>query len=418
MARPWGRAASEEVGMRMSRRTSAVAAAGVVALAGQLGAATGAGAVTDPWKLIPTTNLGIIDVPSVAHFGSDLQIVWTQNSETQLRTAVVNSGLLKTAALAPLPSWASVDQNPAVFANGRRRVIAFSGLRSTDTTDPFTSGAMYYLTSTDGRTWSLSSGSFSSSKSAYGSYGGDATSAGSVPIDVFTAATAHAISFHVGFDAANPSTRPDGHTADTGPDAYEPGVAYDSFSKQAWAAWYSNSGKPATDGINAQRIYPTVGPRLHAAYSTVSANGAASSLAPDQTVGIAARSASKGGGMYVAYVVGYPTATTVALLRLGSSRPMIVATGTGVADVGVAAAPGGKLWLYWHDVSSTGSLHAVLTNATATAFGKVLTIARPQGAGTIWKMVGDASLGPLELVVTADVNGATKMYYRRIAQPA
>jgi hypothetical protein len=48
----------------------------------------------------------------------------------------------------------------------------------------------------------------------------------------------------------------------------------------------------------------------------------------------------------------------------------------------------------------------------------VLTIARPQGAGTIWKMVGDASLGPLELVVTADVNGATKMYYRRIAQPA
>src|SRR3954451_8628120 len=97
------------------RRLVAGAVVGGALLAGQLVVSAPADAAAkSPWLSIPTSGLGIIDVPDVVRVGNQLQVVWTQKDHGQLRTAIVSGGAV-TANVAVQPTWATLDETPAVF---------------------------------------------------------------------------------------------------------------------------------------------------------------------------------------------------------------------------------------------------------------------------------------------------------------
>jgi len=368
------------------------------------GAAGGAAsrAVGTTWVKVSNGAIGNIIDPDVARFGSDLQVIWTEQTTSspsyRVATRILSaSGQPVSPITGVASSWASLNEFPALIANGNQRVVVFSGIRSTDSSDPYSQGYDYYATSPDGTSWTVANGTIGSSKSAYASYGSDAVDAGGTPISVFVPGTSNDVAFHSGFDAL-PPVNPDGSsTHNPTCCAYYAGAGYDATSGQTWTAWYSNSGKATTDGINAQQIAPALGTMVHAPQSTVVSNGSASSIAPIQRVQVASRTS---GGLFTAYVVGYLSPTKVALWRLGGSAPLVLSSGHGVAQVGVATGPGGRMWLFWWESSST-KLHAVRTNAAVSRFGRTCTVTIPQGTSTIWKTAGNGVAGPLDLVVNA-----------------
>ena len=74
----------------------------------------------------------------------------------------------------------------------------------------------------------------------------------------------------------------------------------------------------------------------------------------------------QGGGVYVGYASGYPTAAHVNLWKFGAKAPVIRIKAKGAQDVNIASAPGGRLWLMWH-VGNT--IYVTRTGAAATKRG-------------------------------------------------
>jgi hypothetical protein len=72
--------------------------------------------------------------------------------------------------------------------------------------------------------------------------------------------------------------------------------------------------------------------------------------------------------------------------------------------VALAAAPGGHLWVLWFDYHSN-VIHAVQTNASATGFGRVLTIRPPTRLSTFDGLKANVSRGHLSIVALAMQTG-------------
>ena len=399
------------------RRLAVIGIAALVApvatLAPQL-TASAASSGPGVWvQLSSGSGIGNIANPDVTRFGSALQVVWTQQSGSNevLHTRILASnGSAASGDIAVVSGWATLNEFPSIIPNGSQRVIVFAGQRSVAASDPYSQGAMYYATSSDGLTWTLSTGSLSSSKQATTSYGTDAADAAGTPVVAFIPTSQDYVSYHIGFDSNNPSTTPDSATSNTGPFAYYAGIGYDAKAGQAWTAWYSNSGKSGTDGIDAQRIYPSLGSLLHAPRSTVVSGSSGSSVDAGQRVQVAAR---VGGGLFTAYKVGYPSPKRVAFWRLGASTALLISTPSDVGAIGVAPGPGGRMWIFWRQMYGS-TMHAVRTNKAATRVGKVCTFRSPHGSSDVWKTAGNGSNGRLDLVASATVNGNIQMYSTQV----
>ena len=145
-----------------------------------------------------------------------------------------------------------------------------------------------------------------------------------------------------------------------------------------YSAFYSNSRATTENGIQVGQILPSLGAFSQAPASTLIRDGSPDSLDPGQRVAMAARA---GGGVYVAYNVGYPSVSTVRLLQVGTSNTMDVPGSAGARAVSLAAGPDGRLWVTW--IAGT-KVKAVHTNAAATRFGAVGTWGAPRGASTLW----------------------------------
>jgi hypothetical protein len=129
----------------------------------------------------------------------------------------------------------------------------------------------------------------------------------------------------------------------------------------------------------------------------MSSNGSISSVAPIQRVQVATRST---GGLFTAYGIGYPSLTKVALWRLGGGQPLVVNAHRSVAQIGVASGPGGRIWLFWWN-SSTSTLRAVRSNPAVTKLGRICSVRTPHASTEVWKTAGDGSRGPLDLIVNS-----------------
>jgi hypothetical protein len=349
------------------------------------------------WTTLSTGHEDSVRQPSIHRFGHDAQVVWTQPTAagSALWTRILDRHGNPASAPIRILNWAGLIEDPVIFGIGSERIIAFSGLRNGNSLDPYTNGAEYSLSSSNGKTWTLRSGSLSASQAAYGSYGTAAINHDGEPLVAFTEASAQRITFHNGFDAASPAAAPDGHTANTGNFAYNTGLGEDTVSKQVWAVWYSNSGKPSTDAVSAQRIYPTMGTRVHAPDSTADINGWQTSVAPDQDLPVVARPARVGGGVYTAYLA--PTNRAVVLWRVGAARPTLtIKSANGMGQMSMAAGGNGRLWLFWRD-QLTGAVRATRTNAAATRIGAIRSVAPPRDS-TVYRTAGDGTPGTLDLV--------------------
>lgn len=371
--------------------------------------AAGPHLTTGAWTQLSTGTIDIIQNIGLARFGSSIQAAWVRNNSDgsqTLDTRIVGSDGSPTSSLiAAQSSWGTLNEYPAVLANGAQRVIAFSGIQDTNSANPYSQGYEYYLTSPDGTTWTLSQGALSQDSTAYGSYGTDAVDAGGTPVVGYTSASASAISYHSGFLDAIPSTP--GTDPTTTPAAhcctYQTGLGYDATSGQTWAVWYSNSGDISTNGVLAQQIEPSLGTQVQAPGSNIHSGTGNDSISPIQRFVTADR---VGGGVYTGYFVGYPTATKVALWKLGSPAALTRSAGGSAQAVGAAAGPTGRLWLYWWD-GGTDTIDVVRTNPAATRFGAVCHVTTPNKTEDVWDLVGNASEGPLQLFTLA---GAPQVY--------
>ena len=106
-------------------------------------------------------------------------------------------------------------------------------------------------------------------------------------------------------------------------------------------------------------------------------------------------------GVLLAHGQGYPTYKTVAVSRVGSSKPQLVIKADRAEHVNVAAAPQGRLWLMWEQ---NGTIYAARTNKAATRLGAANTL-RPPGGGTIYRLNGEGSAGPLDLFANVQSGG-------------
>jgi hypothetical protein len=354
-------------------------------------------AAPDPqWTRLSSGNVGTQQQPSVHRFGRDLQVVWTQpdGQLTSMWTRILGADGNPTGPAERILRWQTLIPDPVIFAIGAKRYIVFAGMRTSNVTDPYSTGAEYYLTSADGRSWTLGSGSLSASERAAGSYGTAAIGYKGSPLVAFTEASASRITFHRGIDPNSPATQPDGQTAGTGNFAYDTALGEDASTSDVWALWYSNSGKRATNGVVAQRLFPMMGSLVNAPASSTTAHGTATSTAPDQDLPAVSRSAASGGGVYTAYAT--PKANAITVWRVGARRPAFTIKATfEIGQVSLAAGPAGRLWIFWRN--GTGQLQATRTNKAATRVGAIRDVPRLRGA-TVYRTAGDGSRGPLDLV--------------------
>jgi hypothetical protein len=186
---------------------------------------------------------------------------------------------------------------------------------------------------------------------------------------------------------------------------YLPDIATADTGGKAVIGWYSNAKNAV--GLFTQEIAPTgaAGPKLAVPGSA----SRGSSLGIDQRFAIASR---KGGGVYVGYAAGYPTAVTVNLWKHGAKAPAIKIGAKGAEDVNIASAPGGRLWLMWH---RGNVIYVTRTNAAATKAGPVQKVKPPAKTSTIWRLSGEGSrAGGLDLLAHVTTPGSTATWHTQV----
>jgi hypothetical protein len=342
--------------------------------------------------------MSISDQPTVARFGSDLQVVWNGQGTggDSYSTAIVGgSGRITTPAREIISNWATVTENAALISLGGQRFLAFGGLQSTTTGAPYTSGAEYYATSADGTTFAVGAGSLSASGTAYAAYGNDVVDNAGTPVWVGNSGTTSGISWHVGISPSDPAPQgSDGHFGVTGCCAYMAAGARDTATGAVYGAFYSNSSGAAEMGVQVGQILPTQGAFAQAPGSMTSNEYGNNSVAATQRIALAGRA---GGGVYVAYVMGYPSVKAIRIWQVGTTKTLDVPAPQSSA-VSLAADPSGRLWLTWIQGDRIKVAH---TNKAATALGAVGSWGAPRGKSDLWKTATSATDGVLDVVTTA-----------------
>lgn len=196
---------------------------------------------------------------------------------------------------------------------------------------------------------------------------------------------------HVGLDPSNP----DGALFEDSP--VDTGVGVDSQSGQAIVA----ANLLDADGV----AYATPG-----GARTVIPNSGAAQL--QHQVGVTGRIGAP--GLFVAYTQGTSE-------FLGSAAVWNVATGKGTRlgrkgdqRVSIAAAPDGRLWVFWYRPNPGKAVYATRSNPEATKFGRVVKVNAPKGTESMFDLVGEGSRGPLDVLLLADTGSLTANWHQRI----
>ena len=189
--------------------------------------------------------------------------------------------------------------------------------------------------------------------------------------------------------------------------ASHPNAATDIVTGQSYVGLASSAAHAS--GIVVQPIGPraALGQPLYAPGSASKNRVAA--VAPDERVAISARIGAS--GVYVAYVVGYPIVKGVALWSVGATQAVLRLPAQGASEIALAAAPDGRLWLAW---TRDGVSYVTRTNRTATRVEPVRAISSPPRTTAIWRVQGEGSLGPLDLVINVDAAGGTTFWHQQI----
>lgn len=397
----------------MTTRTAITRIATGAALSAALVVGTAPTALAAPgdWtQLSQTTSatsypeVGNIAEPTAAWFGSSLQVLWPQQqssgSEAYFTAILDSDGRVTAPSREVFPAWQAVTKNPALISLGGQRFLSFSGL------NPGRTGAQYFATSGDGLTWSVSNGSMSETQSAYAAYGSDAIDNAGTPVWVGNAGSTSGIRWHVGTSDANPAPAgTDQSYLLSGCCAYNAAAARDAATGAVYAAFYSNSSATSENGIQVGQILPAAAGWRQAPGSTQIRDGRADSSDPSQQVAMVGR---PGGGVYVAYVVGYPTPRFIRVLNVVTGATLDVPRSADADAVAMSAEPDGRLWITW---AQGGRVKAVHTNAAATRLGSIGSWGAPRGTETIWNSTIAGAAGGASLVYTATTQNAINVWH-------
>jgi hypothetical protein len=197
--------------------------------------------------------------------------------------------------------------------------------------------------------------------------------------------------FHVGLDPSTASPDlPGGLKSDTA-------IGVDSTSGQVVGAWNIIGGSVQ------------VMPLAPAGAVTTLPNSTAAQL--QHRVGISGRIGAP--GVFVAFTQGTNEFTgKPALYRVDTGKALTVSKTAG-EKVSIAAAPEGRLWIFW---KKGGTVFATRSNKAATAFGAVRKVVAPGGTGsTVYDLAGEGSPGPLDLLALVQSSSSTLAnYHQRI----
>ena len=306
-------------------------------------------------------------------------------------------------------AWSALVSNPELLAtpSGGLRLV-FSGLQDTDTANFYSHGYAYDTTSdASGAAWSLQPHALTKFGAVYSGYGvGATTLSNGTPV---TAGTLNSdISYRVG-DIATTDQTAVSEAADDSVYTAASCCLYDTqlvnSGDAIWMAWYANGSSEATNGTFVQQVYPTAGPVLKAPGSSVGGD----SLAADQAVAMVAR---PGGGVVLAYKLGYPTTRSIGLWEVGSSRVVKVPGSAGADLVSLAAGVTGRMWLAW---STDGSkAYALRTSPTGFGLGAVQALKAPSSSSAIWALTVDASLSQGTVLVN---DTTARTVFSRLVNP-
>ena len=95
---------------------------------------------------------------------------------------------------------------------------------------------------------------------------------------------------------------------------------------------------------------------------------------------------------------------------MDTARPHITIKADGNEHANVAAAPDGRLWLMWEQ---NGTIFAARTNRSTTRLGAVNAIRPPSGA-TIYRLNGEGSVGPLDLIANMQAGGSQALWHQQV----
>jgi hypothetical protein len=198
--------------------------------------------------------------------------------------------------------------------------------------------------------------------------------------------------FHVGLDSTVADNNLPGDLKS------DPGIGVDSQSGQVVAGWNFIGG----GGVAVMPLSPL------GAATTLPNSGAAQTQHP---LGISGRIGAP--GVFVAYTQGTNQFLgKPALYRVDTGKAIKLSSKV-AKTISIAAAPGGRLWVFWQN---SGTVFATRSNAAATRFGAIRAIKAPGGtAASIFDLEGEGSTGPLDVLALAQPpTGPLASYHQRV----
>jgi hypothetical protein len=368
-------------------------------------------AATKWTKISSNTGLGIASAGLFRTSDGRLHVAWARKDggtySLHYSTLGGKAALLATGTI--VQKWSAISAYPRLVAgpSGGIRLV-FTGGNGVGGS-PYNLGAMYSATSTSaGTKWTLTPGSLSQSTNVSLTDTSATTQSDGTPVASWPGGSG--VAYHVGLDPNTPATKPDQTVPVTEGAGFVVGTTLARGSDgSVWAGWFTESGA-SDQGYWVAKLLPSQATKVKAPGS---GGTGLSNNQPFQSVAFAARA---GGGEYLAYCVPSKTieCAHIALWRANAGAAAAVpgsATQHAI-HVAIAAAPGGHLWVLWYDTSQN-KIHVVRTNAAATKFAPVQTVAPPPSTGELDGLQAEGSQGPLDVValVLQNASGSTPSYW-------
>jgi hypothetical protein len=397
----------------ISRVAALTAAAATVVAVTAIASPASAGATrsarTRVWhQLTPNGTMDISDVGLAAGARGTLNVIWTSGGTSGgkakiMDTPVTYSGAVGRAATVVSGGFLFTDPDATVIGNKIDAI--WNGVLNTSSSSP--QGTFIASRAIGGGSWSAPSVIPPPPDGIPYTSSADTATTGSdgEPWVAFDGTDSMTV-LHVGH-AEHQATAPDCCT-------YYPGLAVDGRSGATWLGYMSLITKHV--GVYLQRL------------NQDGTNSGTAQLLPGtdtkgQTFPLNARIALTGrghglGGVYVAYVAGYPFGLRIDLLKAGTHKAVKVASTTSArqfACVAVTANSAGGLWLAWtNGDGSKPGLTVRESNKSVSKFGKAMRVALPSGTSAIWKVYVKAVKSRLDVVALLTRHGKIAYYFTQV----
>jgi RNA polymerase sigma factor (sigma-70 family) len=336
------------------------------------------GTAAASWTRITPNMINFAEVGYVRGNDGALHVVWSQNErgESSLKHQTISrDGAVGEAPTSIATGWHGITSNPSIVSAPDGRLHAFFAGRS-PSNDLL--GVATAASDSGGRTWGaarpVSTGAW-----AYVAEPGAGLTAKSDPVVAWTTISHRPLYRFLGATPASPEVQFAPGCCVRGPK-----IVTDAVRGETVLGWYWTPLGEGKSGFYVRPIAPTgpLGPALRAP-------GAGSAT---QRAAITARLGRP--GIFLAYV--RTDGKAIELWRYGTRTARVVARGTDLDNVGIAAAPEGRVWVFWE---SGERYYAMRSNREATGFEHAITVAPPPGSiHTTYSLSGEASLGTLDLL--------------------